>query len=168
MKNIIKNQLRKLSMFRMLSWMRDQYFIDTIDYTAKFKSCGSGVKIDRGVSIAHCDMVTVGDNVIIHRGVLINARGGLHIGNNCAISFNSVIWTGHHNFNNVDRIPFDDKVILKPVRINDNVWLGANVCIMGGIEIGEGAVIGMASIVTKDVPPLAIVMGNPAQVIRSW
>jgi maltose O-acetyltransferase len=165
MKSSIKKRLRRFSLFRMFSWMRDQYLIDTMEYTAKFKSCGTGVRIDRGVSISHCDMVTVGDNVIIHRGVLINARGGLHIGNNSGISYNSVIWTGHHNYENAERIPFDDKVILKPVRINDNVWVGSNVCISGGVEIGEGAVIGMASNVTKDIPPLAIVLGNPCRII---
>ena len=49
--------------------------------------------------------------------------------------------------------------------INDNVWIGRNVIINGGISIGEGAIIGIGSVVTKDVPPLAIVGGNPARIL---
>lgn len=53
-----------------------------------------------------------------------------------------------------------------PVVIGDNVWLGCNVCIMPGVHIGEGAVVGANSVVTKDVPPFSVVVGAPAKVVR--
>jgi acetyltransferase-like isoleucine patch superfamily enzyme len=161
----LKKSLKKYYPFKLLSWLRNSYALDNIEYVKLFKRCGKDVRISNGVLITNCHMITVGDNVIIHSGVLINGTGGLHIGSNSGISYNTVIWTVEHKFVDADRIPFDEKLILKPVKINDNVAIGANVCISPGVEIGEGAIVGLASLVTKDVPPLAIVMGNPARVI---
>lgn len=52
------------------------------------------------------------------------------------------------------------------VKIGNDVWIGRKVLLKGGITIGDGAIIGMGSVVTKDVPPYAIVAGNPARIIR--
>lgn len=51
-------------------------------------------------------------------------------------------------------------------KIGNDVWIGSNVLIKGGVTIGDGAVVGMGSIVTKDVPPYAVVAGNPAKIIK--
>ncbi len=63
-----------------------------------------------------------------------------------------------------------DKVVpsipSKPVKIGNDVWIGLRVCIMDGITIGDGAVIGANSVVTHDVPPYAVVAGAPARVIK--
>jgi len=53
-----------------------------------------------------------------------------------------------------------------PVRIEDDVWIGARAIILPGIKIGKGAIIGSGAVVTKDVPPYAICAGNPARVIK--
>jgi acetyltransferase-like isoleucine patch superfamily enzyme len=57
-------------------------------------------------------------------------------------------------------------VKISPVRICDKVWIGFNAIILKGVTIGEGAVVGAGSVVTKDVPPWTIVAGNPARIIR--
>jgi len=57
-------------------------------------------------------------------------------------------------------------VVVKPVRICDKAWLGLNVIVLKGVEIGEGAVVAAGSVVTKSVPPWTVVAGNPARVIR--
>lgn len=64
-----------------------------------------------------------------------------------------------HNYNG-DELPYDSTYIIKNVVIDDNVWIGSRVLIIGEVHIGEGAIIGAGSIVTKDVPPLAIYAGG--------
>ena len=61
-------------------------------------------------------------------------------------------------------LPFDGRPA--PVAVGNDVWIGAQVMIAGGVTIGDGAVIGARSVVTKDVPPFAIVVGAPAKVLR--
>ncbi len=57
-------------------------------------------------------------------------------------------------------------VSVQPVKINNKCWIGLNVIVLKGVEIGEGAVVAAGSIVTKSVPPWTVVAGNPAKVIR--
>lgn len=54
----------------------------------------------------------------------------------------------------------------KPVHIGKNVWIGSNSTVLPGITIGENAVVGAGSVVTKDVPPMTVVAGNPARIIK--
>ena len=54
----------------------------------------------------------------------------------------------------------------RPVTIDDDVWIGDRVLILAGVHVGKGAIIGAGAVVTKDVPPYAIVGGNPAHIIR--
>ena len=52
------------------------------------------------------------------------------------------------------------------IKVSDDVWIGAGVIILPGITIGEGAIIGAGAVVTKDVPPFAVVAGNPARILK--
>ena len=67
------------------------------------------------------------------------------------------------------QISFTDKSYfeeLKPIKIGNDVWIGANAVILDGVAIGDGAIIGAGAVVNKDVPPYAIVGGVPAKIIR--
>lgn len=77
-----------------------------------------------------------------------------------------MIITSNHNFDFGNAIPYDNTFILKKITIEDNVWLGNRVTIVGNVTIGEGAIVGAGSVVVKDIPPCAIVGGNPAKIIR--
>jgi virginiamycin A acetyltransferase len=59
-----------------------------------------------------------------------------------------------------------DKAEFKPLIIGNDVWIGQNVLLRGGIKIGDGAIVGAGSVVTKDIPPYAIVVGNPARILK--
>ena len=75
--------------------------------------------------------------------------------------------TRNHSFERVD-VPMREQGYSeeKPIVVGDDVWLGYGAIILPGVTIGDGAIIGAGTVVTKDVPPYAIVGGNPAKVIR--
>lgn len=77
-----------------------------------------------------------------------------------------LIWSANHNYDCPKTLPYDKEYIKKPIIIEDNVWIGARASIIPGVKIGEGAIIGLGAVVTKDVPPCAVVAGNPAKIIK--
>lgn len=99
-------------------------------------------------------------------GTYIECNGGVEIGRYFHCGRGLTILSSNHNYNSDDFIPYSPIDILKPVKIDDFVWIGINVLILPGVSIGEGAVIGAGSVVTKDVPAFAIVGGNPARVLK--
>lgn len=101
----------------------------------------------------------------IGRGSRIMAEGGIEIGANVVISYDCVLWSVDHRYEG-EALPYDWARIRRPIVIGDNVWIGRNVLVRGGVTIGEGAVVAMGSVVTDDVPPLALVGGNPARLLK--
>jgi acetyltransferase-like isoleucine patch superfamily enzyme len=95
----------------------------------------------------------------------IECIGGVKIGEYFHTGKDLVILTTNHNYEG-NSIPYDETYIKKEVIIKDFVWFGIGVKILPGVTIGEGAIVGMGSIVTKNVPSCAIVGGNPAKVIK--
>ena len=132
----------------------------------RFKECGKDFLCRSGVTIHGAKQIIVGNDSCIGEKSYINARGGLKIGNNVKMGPQVFIWTSSHNYYAPTKLPFDGTEIIRPVTINDNVWVGAKVTIIPGVTIGEGAVIAMGAVVTKDVPPCAVVGGNPAKVLK--
>jgi maltose O-acetyltransferase len=165
--NLLKKFFGNSNSYKFLSWLYGSYQEEQarILRPEQFKEYGKGVKIESNVSINMPERVVLKDNVAIFRGTIINSMGGLYVGQHTGIGYNCTIFTVQHHYRNADTIPFDQGVDLKPVIIREFVWTGTGVMIMPGIEIGEGAIIGMGAVVTKNVPPLAIVLGNPAEVI---
>ena len=99
------------------------------------------------------------------------------IGKFCSISWGVSISGGIHNYNLISPHPFihlksfglvesGEEIEKKKIIIGNDVWIGANATILPGIEIGNGAIIGAGSVVTKNVPDYAIAVGNPANVIK--
>jgi len=130
-----------------------------------FRSIGRGCGISEEVAIRGTNRLRLGDCVYIGPRCWIDARGGLSIGRYTGIGAESTIITTTHRHQGAETIPFDDVLIVKPVVIEDFVFIGMNTRIWPGVRIGEGAIVGLGSVVTTDVPPMAIVMGNPAEVI---
>lgn len=111
------------------------------------------------------ECLRLGKNIHIGRHTEIMAEGGVTIGDNVVISFHCVLWSIDHRYEG-DCLPYDKARIRRPIVIRDNVWIGRNVIVRGGVTVGEGAVVAIGSVVTRDVPPLAVVGGNPARVLK--
>lgn len=118
--------------------------------------------------------ISIGENVQINDYVHIGAVGSIIIGDNVLMA--SKIYISDHNHGSYDElisdhpmsIPMDRKAICKPVIIGDNVWLGESVCVLPGVTIGEGCVVGALSVVTKSIPPYSIAVGSPAKVVKEY
>ena len=125
------------------------------------KDLGQGCFIMRRVNVVNPANISIGNHVIINKAVMLDGRGAeLIIGNNVDIAQETNIWTLEHDVNDPGH-----KVVSGKVIIDDYVWIASRVTILPGVHIGKGAVVASGAVVTKDVPPMAIVGGVPANVI---
>lgn len=123
------------------------------------------------IEIHYPKMISNPSNLLIIPPVYIGPeswlqlRGKLYIDSGTIIGPRLKVHTSNHRWEG-EMLPYDDIYIVKDVHIGKNVWIGADVTIMPGVTIGEGAVVAACSCVTKDVPPMALVGGCPAKVIK--
>lgn len=125
-----------------------------------------GIEIHYPITISNFDNLSIiQPPVYIGPGAWLQLRGKLHIDSGTIIGPRLKVHTGNHRWTG-EMLPYDDIYIVEDVHIGKNVWIGADVTIMPGVHIGEGAVIAACACVTKDVPPLAVVGGCPAKIIK--
>lgn len=96
----------------------------------------------------------------------IECNGGVEIGSYFHPGRSLTILSSNHNYETASMLPYDQKDILQPVKIGNYVWCGLNVTILAGVKIGDGAILAAGSVITRDVPPLAVVGGVPAKVLK--
>ncbi len=129
------------------------------------KKIKSFARIYSGVYLTHTYGIEIGHRFSVNSGTIIDGRGGIVIGDDVMIGPHTAIYSSGHNFSQLDKPMTGLDHIMTPVIIKDNVWIGAHVCIPGGITINSGAIIAAGAVVTKDVEANTIVSGIPAQVI---
>jgi UDP-2-acetamido-3-amino-2,3-dideoxy-glucuronate N-acetyltransferase len=104
--------------------------------------------------------ITIGDRVAINSFCRLFGHGSIVIGEDTQIGPGSLITTTEHDYQG------DLKEHFRPVTIGKGVWIGANVTVLSGVEVGDCAVIGAGSVVTRNIPPRSVAVGVPARVIR--
>lgn len=134
-------------------------------WQAHMKSLGEGSFISYKVKIRAARNITIGKHTRINNYTILDGRGGLTIGDDVLIGFESLILSSSHRFSNPS-IPIRlQGMESAPIKIGNDVWLGARVIILPGVTIGDGAVVGAGAVVTKNIPPLTIAVGVPARPI---
>ena len=94
--------------------------------------------------------------------------GPVMIGNNVILAQNVVTSALNHNFEDVLTTINQQGVKTDQIIIENNVWIGANSSVLAGVHIGEHVVVGAGSVVTKDIPPFSVVVGNPARILKVY
>ena len=129
------------------------------------KHLGKNTVFQLGLRITSADQVSVGSNCNFAQGVFIAGGGGVLIGDWVGFGPDAKVWSVNHRFDDPDRPWQLQGWTKKPVVIEDDVWLAANVFVMPGVTIGKGAIISAGTVVNKSIPAYAVVSGNPGRVV---
>lgn len=129
-----------------------------------FKKLGENVWIEPDFRCEFGKNITIEDHLYINFGCVILDCAEVTIGAHALLGPNIGLYAVNHAADAEERI--SGGCSGKPIRIGKNVWLGGNVKVLAGVTIGDNAIIGAGSIVTKDIPPDVIAVGNPCRVIR--
>lgn len=135
---------------------------------SQFQSCGENVIIHENCIFSHPQKTKIGSNVYIGPGCRFFSGGELEIGTNVVFGSNVSVLTMNHHYDAPDLmyLPYDDRNDPGRVIIENNSWIAYGVLIMPGVKIGHGAVVAAGSVVTGEIPPLAVAAGNPAKVVK--
>ncbi len=126
-----------------------------------FPEMGEGSRVSAPLTAVRPHMVKIGRNVVVMPGCLMMSAGGITIDDGALIAANVQLISNNHDL-------YQRQIITcRPVHIGKNAWIGAGATILPGVTVGDNAVVGAASVVTKDVAPDTIVAGNPARFIKA-
>ncbi len=121
---------------------------------------GEGSMVFAPLTLMLSNEVKIGKRVVVMNGCLMMSAGGITIDDDALIAANVQLISNNHD-------PYDRHLLVcKPVHIGKGAWIGAGSTILPGVTVGDYAIVGAGSIVTKDVPPYAVAVGSPAKVIK--
>lgn len=125
-----------------------------------FPTMGQGSRVGTPLTAVRPHKVRIGRNVVVMPGCLMMSAGGITIEDGAMIAANVQLISNNHDL-------YERQVITcKPVHIGRHAWVGAGATILPGVTVGDNAVVGAGSVVTKDVEADTIVAGNPARFIK--
>ncbi|HST06996.1 MAG TPA: acyltransferase [Gemmatimonadaceae bacterium] len=125
-----------------------------------FKRCGENFKAFQHVEFSFGYNMEVGDDVVVHRHVLLDDRGGISLGNNVSISDYANIYSHTHSI--VDQRDVTDAL----TRLEDGVRITYHATILAGVHVGCDAMVGAMAVATRDVRPHHVYVGIPAKSVR--
>ncbi|MDE2483316.1 MAG: acyltransferase [bacterium] len=143
------------------------FALRTAVYRLFFARLGGFCWVQHGVTIVQSNRLRVGRHFGCNTGSYINAIGGIEMGDYVLIGSNVTISSGMHPIEGALPPVFARPVVPKPIRIEDDVWIGAGAVIMPGVTLRRGTVIGANSVVTRDTEPYTVYVGAPARAVRT-
>lgn len=123
--------------------------------------CGDNVKVENDVLLS--PFIEIGDNTQINE--YSRVRANVKIGNNVLIAPGVQLLSINHGFQDIDIPMIEQAEVVGSITVDDDVWIGTNAIVLQNVHIGAHAIVGAGAVVTKDVPPYAIVGGVPAKII---
>lgn len=138
----------------------------------KFKHFGEGAEFRPGAYAVGCSAISIGRRVVIRPGSMLFAAaepgGAITIEDDVLIGSLVQVYVTQHRFDDPTTPIIDQGYVpSRDVRLCRGCWIGAGACILPGVTVGENAVVGAGSVVTRDVPARTVVAGSPATVIRA-
>lgn len=188
----LRTQYDRPELLRLLDRFRD----DSDEFSALMRrmilrsltrACGDGLVVDPGVVFKHPESLEIGHSVFIGSGTVIQGRfdGKCVIGDHVWIGPQSyfdardLVLEAYTGWGPGARVlgsehtgsPLDVPIIatdleIRPVRVRESADIGTNAVLLPGVSVGKGAIVGAGAVVTRDVPPYAIVAGVPARFLR--
>ena len=126
------------------------------------------VNVSHNVKILNPEYISMDSRAFVgHHCLLAASKGGnITIGKDVQIAFHTFLLTSNHRFDQLDVPIWDQPGTYAPITVEDDVWIGCRCMILPGVTVGEHAVVAAHTVLAKDVPPWAIVGGNPARIIK--
>lgn len=142
------------------------FFVRNIVFKIILKRMGKKVLVDYGVFFRYPSGIAIGSNVALNRGCEFYTSFAykdetIVLEDNVTVGYNTKFYMAQHDYRLLN-LPH----IAKGIRVCQHAWIGGNVVVLPGVTIGEGAVIGAGSLVSKDIPPYTVAVGVPARVIK--
>jgi acetyltransferase-like isoleucine patch superfamily enzyme len=125
-----------------------------------FRRVGENFKCWHFVEWSYGYNISFGDNVVLHRHILLDDRGGIEIGNNVSISDYANIYSHTHDVEDIH------KVYNLTTRIGDGARITYHATVLAGTQVGEHSMVGTGAVATKDVEPYHIKVGIPAKTVK--
>jgi acetyltransferase-like isoleucine patch superfamily enzyme len=176
MKNPIKNRNLVVFVYSMFSYISGMlwiivdllpHFMRNAMFRLVFKTYGRETMLDYRSFVRYPWRVSLGNGVAINRGCELypsmqTDQGIITLEDHVVLGPGVIIFASGHDYT---ALHLPD--ISAPVTVGKHAWIGGKSIILPGVTIGEGAVIGAGSVVTKDIPPYTVAVGNPAKVIKN-
>jgi acetyltransferase-like isoleucine patch superfamily enzyme len=127
---------------------------------------GPACEISRGVELRPWSgSIQLGTRVFVGPYAIVYGHGGVEIGDHCLVSMHCCILSSNHAIASRTRIIRNEPDVLLPTKIGRDCWLGSGVIVLGGVNIGDGCIVGAGAVVHDDLPPYSIAVGVPAKVV---
>ena len=141
-------------------------FVRWVFFKFALKRLGRNSLIDYKTYLRYPGKISIGDHVAINRGCelypsFMVSSGWIKLGSHVTLSPNVKLFAIQHDYSTLSMPD-----IAGPILIEDFAWIGGGSIVMPGVTIGEGAVVGAGSVVTRDIPPYSVAVGIPARVIK--
>lgn len=162
----MRRHVRQVLRDKLAAWLKLSISVHR-DRRSQLARLGERPRIGRWVEFYCPERIEIGDDVTLNTGCSLHGEGGIAIDDNVLMGPNVSIVSVNHHFERIDLDIRDQGYRYSPVKIERDVWIGANAVILAGVTVGSGAVIAAGAIVTKDVLDMAIVGGIPAKVLGS-